>query len=88
MAQTLMILLIILCTCEVIRVILEIANMILTPKKTPAPTAIVNSAPQPPKADEEELARQRKKFDEEMEAFQQMLNYNADVAYGVEPKGE
>lgn len=85
MDQTLMILLIILCTCEVIRVILEIVSMI---QKKPAPTAIVNSAPQPPKVDEEELARQRKKFDEEMEAFQQMLNYNADVAYGVEPKGE
>ena len=42
-----------------------------------------SKAPPLSSLEEEELRKQRKRFDDEMEAFQQMLNYNADVAYGI-----
>lgn len=47
-----------------------------------------SKAPQLSAMEEEELRKQRKRFDDEMEAFQQILNYNADVAYGITPKGD
>lgn len=43
----------------------------------------VSKAPTLSPMEEEELRKQRKRFDDEMEAFQEMLNYNADVAYGI-----
>ena len=32
----------------------------------------------------EELERKRKEYEDEMKAFQALMNYNADVAYGIE----
>lgn len=42
--------------------------------------------PVPAATDEEkeEIAKARKKFNEEMAAFQELMNYNADVAYGID----
>lgn len=76
------ILLTILCTCELIRLALDIVMM--TSKFREPKGAPVSS--QKPTVDPAELARQRKRFDDEMAAFQQMMNYNSDVAYGITPE--
>lgn len=76
------VLLTILCTCEFVQLVLKVVMMtsrIREPKGVPAQV-------QKPDIDPAELARQRKRFDDEMEAFQQMMNYNSDVAYGITPK--
>lgn len=77
--------LITLCICELILQIvtlIKVSNQSPTPAPTPTPTPtehpgfVYSVSP-------EELKRQREKYEAENEAFQQMLNYNADVAYGV-----
>ena len=45
-----------------------------SPHTTPYPTAPMT---------EEELREARRKFDSEMAAFQEIMNYNVDVAYGT-----
>lgn len=47
------------------------------------------STPKPAFAtDDETLKKARKKYEEEMMAFQDLMNYNANVAYGIEPMEE
>lgn len=43
-------------------------------------------APLSSKEDEQMRAEARRKFEAEMDAFQQMMGYNADMAYGIQPK--
>ena len=83
MAQT--ILLTILCICSFLQLIAIIAAFIIFSShgKTSNAAVPASKAPHLSDSEEEELRRQRKKFDDEMEAFQQILNYNADVAYGT-----
>lgn len=40
--------------------------------------------PAEPATDAEEIAKARKRYEEEMTAFQDLMNYNANVAYGIE----
>ena len=37
-----------------------------------------------PGVTEEELARERRRYQEDLQAFQELMNYNADVAYGID----
>ena len=41
-----------------------------------------------PATDDEALKKARKRYEEEMMAFQDLMNYNANVAYGIEPMEE
>lgn len=80
---------IILCIFELLQLIgLITVIIILITNKTskhaePTQTPITSKAPPLSSLEEEKLRAQRKRFDEELEAFQQILNYNADVAYGI-----
>lgn len=51
----------------------------------PAPRLYAGSAPE---INAEEMARARKKFQDEMDAFQELMNYNQNKAYGIEPTSE
>ena len=79
----------ILCICSFLQLIALIAILVKffisdTSKKNAYSAALpASKAPQLSSLEQEELRRQRKKFDDEMEAFQELLNYNADVAYGI-----
>lgn len=79
--------LITLCICELILQIvtlIKVSNQSPTPAPTPTPTPTPTEHPGfVYSVSPEELKRQREKYEAENEAFQQMLNYNADVAYGV-----
>ena len=52
------------------------------PSSAPAPS-VKHAAPE---ISEEEMAKARKQFQAEMEAFQELMNYNQEKAYGIEPK--
>ena len=77
------------CICNLLQLIVLIAILIKlfisdTSRKSNTSAALpASNAPQLSSLEQEELRRQRKKFDDEMEAFQEMLNYSADVAYGI-----
>jgi len=60
---------------------------------SPSLKTVVNNnpgpAPQPKNATDEELARRKKKaYEDQLEAINEMLNYNSDIAYGIKPKDE
>ena len=75
-----------------------ILNPILTnrQKKTevvqaPAPQGAAVPAPQPPelsKADLEKLEKYKQKLVATQEAFEELMNYNADRAYGISAEKE
>lgn len=81
MTEVLLAVLITLCICNAVVLsfgifyICKTVEKIFLSKKEPAFTA--------PKVDEEEMAKARKRFDEEMEAFQELMNYNQETAYGI-----
>ena len=81
----------ILCICSV----MELALLLLMLMKSSAnPVLLKNkakndsttqSAAEPAPVDAEDVMRMaRKRYEEELIAFQDLLNYNADVAYGVD----
>jgi len=51
-------------------------------------TSIPTPAPSPTEEEEEKARRQRKAYEDQLSAINEMLNYNADVAYGIKPKDE
>ena len=83
----------ILCICSVMELALTlffIANQISFSKKArslPKKTQFssTDSTPAPATVEDEALAKARKRYEEEMSAFQDLMNYNANVAYGIEP---
>lgn len=86
--MTVDILLTILCICSFLQLIAVIAILIVAllnlNKTVRSMTAVQEpKAPKLSPMEEEILKEQKKRFDEEAEAFQQILNYNADVAYGI-----
>ena len=88
------ILLTILCICEIVQLVfLALVYGYYCGRKPKSVAAFRNdvsgtSDPAIRKETTEALEAQRKKFDEEMKAFQEMLNYNADVAYGMKNNEE
>lgn len=87
--------LIILCICsamELALVLFFIAKQISFSNHKASrrnPTLDQTSTPKPAFAtDDEALKKARKRYEEEMMAFQDLMNYNANVAYGIEPMEE
>ena len=86
----------ILCICSVAELAVVIFLMLKTSHSPSNTNKPVNSNrptepttfPSAPATDEEELAKARKRYAEEMTAFQELMNYNANVAYGIEPMEE
>ena len=82
----------ILCICSVMELALIlfmlIKNSDVLLKNKTAQTVISHSEPAPDAIDEETMKRARKRYEEELLAFQDLLNYNADVAYGVDKLNE
>lgn len=86
--------LIILCICNILQLsafiyltFLKLRKGAVTPVTAPYPMP-PSSEPTKPKVDpiDEERAKQRIKA--ETEAFQELMNYSADVAYGITPTEE
>lgn len=50
----------------------------------PASEAPVSAQFEAPPMTKEELAKERKKFEDEMAAFDELMNFNADKAYGID----
>lgn len=77
----------ILCICSV----MELALLILFCAKSSLNLLSKTSKPfqsqsesVPNASDEETMARARKRYEDELMAFQDLLNYNSDVAYGID----
>ena len=56
---------------------------LLRRRSLPASEAPVPAQFEPPVMSKEELAKERKKFEDEMAAFDELMNFNADKAYGI-----
>lgn len=81
--------LIILCICSLALLAIACSAIVrLSKAETPAPVSYGFPDPATPRPDisEEEMVRARQQFNDEMRAFQEMMNYNSDQAYGIEPK--
>lgn len=81
----------ILCICSIMELALLSLCFLKSSKlallKNKSGLSIENSLPAESAHDafeEESLQRARKRYEEELLAFQDLLNYNADVAYGID----
>lgn len=78
----------ILCICSVMElallllILLKSQNQSLLSKNARTQNTVLSEAE--PVDDASSLARARKQYEEELLAFQDLLNYNADIAYGIE----
>lgn len=74
--------LITLCICNALILMYGINRVCKTIEhiKAPRTEAPVSAAPD---VSPEEMDRARRQFNAEMEAFQELMNYNSDTAYGI-----
>ena len=84
----------ILCICSVAELaalfilILSLSRTKNPPTSTTTSSQPRSSDPPAPNASDEMLEKQRKRLIEENEAFQDLLNYNAGIAYGLNQTSE
>lgn len=64
------------------------AKQVLLSDKPTAHTVSIQPAEPADASEEESLKLARKRYEEELLAFQDLLNYNEDVAYGISPLKE
>lgn len=78
-----------LCICSLALLVIACVAIVKFTKIAPA-APVRYDFPDPatpkPEISAEEMARARKQFNDEMQAFQEMMNYNVDKAYGIDPK--
>ena len=83
--------LIILCICSIaelalaLSIILNFRKASLENRAQKSNHPLAEPAPYASDEDKEAMARARKRYEEELSAFQDLMNYNANVAYGIEP---
>lgn len=89
MTTVIVVALITLCICSMLIVALfAVIVYSLFSRSAPSPLSECSFEPATPKPEisPEEMESARRRFNDELEAFQEMMSYNANVAYGIEPK--
>lgn len=78
------IILIILCICSLITVVgVSVLGYLLLTKSYMKEAAQETHAPASSPYSSEQMERMRKQSEDEIKAFQELMNYSADVAYGI-----